>query len=230
MPPALEIQHGTAGYGTSPVLHKLDFQGDHGETIAITGANGAGKTTLFKVILGLIPMREGSMSIGGRRMEHKKDFKWAQKKIGFVPQGVQKGNLPITVFEYVMLGNWGKSFAYWKRPSIADKQKTTEWLEYVGLTELANQDCKDLSGGQQQRMNIARALIREPDILLLDEPSTHLDTFSRDLLYRLIDEYRQRAPQLLTLMITHQLEETEHLHDRICLMKDGTLTDVGGTA
>ncbi|MGE6663895.1 metal ABC transporter ATP-binding protein [Paenibacillus xylanexedens] len=200
MPPALEIQHGTAGYGTSPVLHKLDFQGDHGETIAITGANGAGKTTLFKVILGLIPMREGSMSIGGRRMEHKKDFKWAQKKIGFVPQGVQKGNLPITVFEY------------------------------VGLTELANQDCKDLSGGQQQRMNIARALIREPDILLLDEPSTHLDTFSRDLLYRLIDEYRQRAPQLLTLMITHQLEETEHLHDRICLMKDGTLTDVGGTA
>ncbi|WP_340398375.1 metal ABC transporter ATP-binding protein [Paenibacillus sp. FSL H8-0079] len=230
MPPALEIQHGTAGYGTSPVLHKLDFQGLCGEMIAITGANGAGKTTLFKVILGLIPMREGSMSIGGRPMEHKKDFKWAQKKIGFVPQGIQKGNLPITVFEYVMLGNWGKSFAYWNRPSIADKQKTAEWLEYVGLTELSNQDCNDLSGGQQQRMFIARALIREPDILLLDEPSSHLDTFSRELLYTIIGEYRQRAPQLLTLMITHQLEETKQLHDRICFMKNGMLTDVGSIA
>lgn len=229
MPPALEIKQGTAGYGRTPILHKLEFCGFQGEMVAITGANGAGKTTLFKVILGLIPMLEGTLSIAGRRMDHNKDFKWAQKKIGFVPQNTQKGNLPITVFEYVMLGNWGSSFSYWRRPTMEDKQRATTWIEHVGLANLANHDCKDLSGGQLQRMNIARALMREPEILLLDEPSSHLDTSSRKLLYTLIGEYRQRAPRLLTLMITHQLEETEYLHDRICLMKDGKLTDVAGT-
>lgn len=160
-------------------------------------------------------------------MNSKKDFDFNRTKIGFVPQGVLAGKLPITVLESVMLGNWGASFSYWRRPTSEDKEKATKWLEYVGLTNLASRDCRQLSGGQRQRMIIARALIREPDILLLDEPITHLDKSSQEILYSLIKTCRQRLPHLLILMNTHQLEEAIPLADRIYLMDKGQLIEVG---
>lgn len=206
----------------------MNFKAFKGELVAITGSNGVGKTTLFRVILGVLPLIEGSMKIGDRILESKHDIRLAQRKIGFVPQSIKEGNLPITVIEFVMLGNWGTSFSYWKRPSIVDKEKAATWLDYVGLCDLADKDCRQLSGGQRQRMNIARALIREPDILLLDEPNTHLDPKSRELLYSLIEQCRQRSPHLLTLMITHLLEETGNVVDRICLINDGQMTEVSG--
>ncbi|WP_171056308.1 metal ABC transporter ATP-binding protein [Paenibacillus sinopodophylli] len=224
---ALELQQVCAGYGENPVINQLNFKAARGEFIAIIGSNGAGKSTLFRMILGLLPLSAGKIIIQSHQMDSKKDFDFIRTKIGFVPQGVQGGNLPITVLESVMLGNWGASFSYWRRPTAEDKEKAAKWLEYVGLTNLASKDCRRLSGGQRQRMNIARALIREPDILLLDEPITHLDKHSQEILYSLLAACRQQIPHLLILMITHQLEEAAPLTDRIYLMEKGQLIEVG---
>ncbi|MGO4543141.1 metal ABC transporter ATP-binding protein, partial [Paenibacillus sp. 2TAB19] len=158
--PALELRDISAGYSKSPTLNQLSFKANQGEFVAITGANGAGKTTLFRTILGQIPLRQGNIMIGNRTIASKNDFRQAQKKIGFVPQGGQAGKLPISVLEALMLGNWGVTFSYCKRPTLKDRVKANEWLAYIGMSDLANQDCRQLSGGQRQRIHIARALIR----------------------------------------------------------------------
>ncbi|MGG4146861.1 ATP-binding cassette domain-containing protein, partial [Paenibacillus algorifonticola] len=85
---ALELQQVTAGYGMNPIINQLDFKAARGELVAISGSNGAGKSTLFRAILGLLPISAGSITIHSHKMEHKKDFHLARRKIGFVPQGV----------------------------------------------------------------------------------------------------------------------------------------------
>jgi ABC-type cobalamin/Fe3+-siderophores transport system ATPase subunit len=212
------------GYGKSIVLHNINLTVHLGEFLSIFGENGAGKTTLFKGILQLLPIQRGEITILGKDVTNGKDKTWLRSQIGYVPQKHNSGNFPICVFDAVLLGRWGTSFSYFKRPSKDDKRITDEILEVVGLTPLKYQDCRKLSGGQTQRLNIARALVRQPKILLLDEPTTHLDIDSQKLLDDTLTSIRQQY-NLSILMISHNQHHARRISDRVVYLEKGRIID-----
>ncbi|SES94890.1 metal ABC transporter ATP-binding protein [Anaerobranca gottschalkii] len=222
MEKAIELKGLTMGYGESIVLHNIDLTVYLGEFLTIFGENGAGKTTLFKGILQLLPVQRGKIYILGKDVTNGKDKTWLRSQIGYVPQKYNSGNFPICVFDAVLLGRWGTSFSYLKKPSKEDKRITEEILEIVGLTPLKYQDCRKLSGGQTQRLNIARALVRQPKILLLDEPTTHLDIDSQRLLDETLENIRQQY-NLSILMISHNQHHARRISDRIVYLEKGRL-------
>ncbi|MFZ5595822.1 MAG: metal ABC transporter ATP-binding protein [Bacillota bacterium] len=221
---ALSLSGVEAGYGKEPVLRGLSLSVNKGECLAVLGENGAGKTTLFRTILYLLPCPAGTIRVLGRTVKGPEDGAWVRSRVGYVPQSQGKGRLPISVFDAVMLGRWGKSFAYLRRPGARDREITSDMLEMVGLWDLRFSDCRALSGGQMQRVNIARALVREPAILLLDEPTTYLDAASRDVFTRLIKNVREKW-DLTVLMISHDGEYACQMADRIVYLHRGRIVE-----
>jgi len=217
---AIELKDVTMGYNDTPVLRDISMKINTGEFVTIFGENGAGKTTLFKGILQMLPLMKGSISILNKDVNKEKDKTWHRSKIGYVPQRHNQGNFPICVFDATLLGRWGTSFSYFKRPTKEDKQITKEMLEVVGLQEMMFKDCRKLSGGQTQRLNIARALVRMPKILLLDEPTTHLDAESQYKLDEIIKNIRSQY-ELSILMISHDHVHASSISDRVIYLKDG---------
>lgn len=213
-----------AGYGKERILRGLNLTVKKGEYVVIHGDNGAGKTTLFRTILALLPNVTGNIRILGRMIGNKADGVWVRSQIGYVPQSQGKGRLPISVFDAVMLGRWGKSFKYFKRPTAEDRELTMNVLEIIGLKDFSARDCRALSGGQYQRMNIARALVREPQILLLDEPTTYLDAAAREMLNQLIEEVRQKW-SLTVLMISHDKNRANLPANRVVHLRQGRIIE-----
>lgn len=221
---ALSLSGIGAGYGKERVLRNLSLSVKKGECLAILGENGAGKTTLFRAILYLLPNMTGTLRILDRTIKTREDGAWVRSQVGYVPQSQGKGMLPISVFDAVMLGRWGKSFAYLRRPAARDREITAAMLDVVGLQDLRFKDCRALSGGQIQRVHIARALVREPRILLLDEPTTYLDAASRDVLTHLLDQVRKKW-SLTILMISHDGEYACQLADRVVCLRQGLIEE-----
>ncbi len=219
---ALELTDLSMGYGNTTVLHNINLKIETGEFVSIFGENGAGKTTLFKGILQLLPIKKGSIAIFNKDVTKGRDKTWLRSQIGYVPQRHGQGNFPICVFDATLLGRWGTSFSYFKRPSKEDKQIAEEMLDIVGLKELKYHDCRKLSGGQTQRLNIARALVRKPKLLLLDEPTTHLDSDSQNKLDQLIEDIRNQY-DLSILMISHDHIHAKKISDRVVYLKQGKL-------
>ncbi len=193
---------------------------ERGEFLAILGENGAGKTTLFRAILRLLPDLEGTVRVLGRTIKTPEDGNWVRSQAGYVPQNRDGGRLPISVFDAVMLGRWGKSFAYLRRPTRHDREITSSILDIMGLQGMSFKDCRSLSGGQSQRVLIARALVREPSILLLDEPTTYLDNSSKQMLEQLIGQIRNKL-SLTVLMISHDAEYALRMADRVVRLQCG---------
>jgi len=154
-------------YGNNKVLQDINFTIEKNQIITIIGPNGGGKTTLLKLIAGLLTPEKGEILING------KPPKLNYGKIGYVPQHSHFDNkYPITVFEVVLSGLI-KSIGFYSK---ADKLKTEEMIKYVGLESVKNNSFNSLSGGQSQRMLIARALVADADILLMDEPTSNIDS------------------------------------------------------
>lgn len=217
---AIELKDVTIGYNHTPVLHDVSIKVKVGELVAIFGENGAGKTTLFKGILQMLPLMKGSITILNKDVTKRLDKTWHRSQIGYVPQKHSQGNFPICVFDAILLGRWGTSFSYFKRPTKEDRKITEEMLEVVGLKEIMYQDCRKLSGGQTQRLNIARALVRKPQILLLDEPTTHLDLGSQSKFDEIIKTIRNQY-DLSILMISHDHVHSKNISDRVIYLQDG---------
>ncbi len=218
----IDMCHVTGGYGPIPILKDLSFQVKQGESVAVVGENGAGKTTFFRALLQLLPIQHGSMTILGRPIRSDRDKRWTRSFIGYVPQSFEIGKLPISAEDAVLLGRWGTSFSFGRRPSRQDVELAEAMLARVGLADFRRTDCRLLSGGQKQRLNIARALVRKPKILLLDEPTTYLDDDSRHMLKALIDACRHQE-QTTVVTITHLREEALQMSDRIVILKNGYL-------
>ena len=225
----IELTNLTMGYGNTIILQDISLHVKTGEFLSILGENGAGKTTLFKGILQLLPLMKGSIKISNTDVTNGKDKTWLRSQIGYVPQKQNQGGFPISVFDAVLLGRWGSSFAYLKRPSIEDKKITQGILELVDLAYMGSLDCRKLSGGQTQRLNIARALVRQPKILLLDEPTTHLDIESQKNLDRTIESIRTQY-DLSILMISHDQDHARHISDRVVHLKNGQIHNDLGVA
>ncbi|MDR1955375.1 MAG: metal ABC transporter ATP-binding protein [Treponema sp.] len=192
-----------AGYGKKPVLKKCSLTVEAGSLTGFCGPNGAGKSTFLKLCLGMLRPQQGSITVMGAR-PGQAGFREILLRIGYVPQNTQGGTLPATVREAVAMGRYGKA-GLGRRLSPQDKLLVEAAMEAVGITTLAKQQVQKLSGGQTQRVAIARALAMEPEILMLDEPTSNLDWESRMELLRVIKS-QQEYQGLTTVLVSHSAD------------------------
>ncbi len=203
-------------YGAAPeVLSDVSFSVRAGAYVALAGPNGAGKTTLMKLVLGLLDgVCEGEIALFGESRDRFRDF----RRIGYLPQRVNVFNplFPATVAEVVGLGLLaGKGWP--RRMTGRDRDRVGETLVTFGIGDLADKPIGSLSGGQQQRVFLARAIVGDPDLLVLDEPSTALDPESRARFYGLLEDLR-RSRGTAIIMITHDIAHAgEHAESLLYL-------------
>lgn len=199
----IEVKNLSFRYGTAPVLEDLSFSLEKGAYVALAGPNGAGKTTLIKLLLGLETPASGTIRILDQDL--KKFSSW--EKIGYLPQRVNTFNplFPATVREVVELGLLAAK-RYPKKSSRADLKKISETLELLNIRDLENKPVADLSGGQQQRVFLARALVSNPEILILDEPSTALDPETREQFFAILKKLNTEQG-VTVIIITHDTSD-----------------------
>lgn len=192
-----------------------------GKLVALLGANGSGKSTLVRALLGLVPTSHGSIELFGTDLRVFTD--WA--RIGYVPQRVTASSgVPATVAEVVGSGRLTRGS--WFRPaSGADRAAVERALAIVGLTDRARDSVGRLSGGQQQRVLIARALSREPELLLLDEPIAGVDRASQDALVQALRDLAARGATVLVVL--HELGLLAPLIDRVVVLRGGGVVHDG---
>ena len=198
----------TLGYGRRPVLTGLGFEIPEGDFLGLVGPNGAGKTTILRAILGsLAPMCGSITRADGLRF-------------GYVPQRDQVDyNFPLKVVDVVLMGRYDR-VGLARRPGKLDHDRARAALEHVGIASLANEPLSALSGGQRQRCLIARALVGEPNLLILDEPTNGMDLVSTTQILALVRELHERDG-LTVLMVSHALNEVANYVRRIALVLEG---------
>jgi zinc transport system ATP-binding protein len=197
------------------VLEDVDFSMASGEFVALLGGNGAGKTTLVKALLGLIPLRSGSLEVFATPIERFRE----RYRIGYVPQRMTAAaGVPATVWEVVSSGRASR-MRLMARSGNKDREAVRRALDAVRLTGNERQSVATLSGGQQQRTLIARALAAEPDVLVLDEPASGVDIESQEALAAGLGELREQGRSIL--LVTHGLGAMEPLVDRTVVLDSG---------
>lgn len=190
--PILRADNLTVTFGSTTVLDRMSFVVQHGDVIAVIGPNGAGKSTLFQVIAGLLEPSSGILHVYGSDPR-------GHICIGYVPQRTQVDwQFPVNVRDVVMMGRAGR-LGLLRFPGKKDHEIVQSALETVGMQQLADRRINQLSGGQQQRVFIARALVQEAELILLDEPLNGLDLQSQEGLFRLIENLALRN---VTMMIS----------------------------
>lgn len=196
----IDIQDISFRYEKENVLENISFSLEEGSFLALVGPNGSGKSTLLKLILGILPIQKGKMKLFGKDITSFKEW----EKIGFVSQKANSFNtgFPATVFEVVASG-LTKKRGLFKWLSKEDKQKVKEAIEAVSLTPFIHQNIGQLSGGQQQRVFIARALVSEPKLLILDEPTVGVDVVNVHAFYEMLDELNKKR-NITLLLVTHE--------------------------
>ncbi len=199
-----------AGYFGRDVLDQVTFSVSAGDFVGIIGPNGSGKTTLLNVIAGLHPAQCGSVAVFGAPPppDH--------RRIGYVPQ-IESVNwaFPVSVFDVVLMGRYGK-LGLFRRPGEDDRRRTMSALEEVGMADRAASQIGQLSGGQQQRVFVARALVQDPDLMLLDEPIAGVDATSQHAIFTLLEERQKRGMTILAT--THDLSCVTTWFDKVlCL-------------
>ncbi|MEK6526086.1 MAG: metal ABC transporter ATP-binding protein [Nitrospirota bacterium] len=212
----IRFSHATFGFHDVIALKDISLEISEGEFVGVIGPNGSGKTTLCRAVLGLMRPFEGSLQIFDCACEKLRCHHRA--RIGYLPQkGTLDRNFPITVLETVMMGRYG-ALGLFRRPAKRDREIALEALLNVGMQDHQGTALGDLSGGQQQRVLIARALAQQPQVLLLDEPTTGIDITTQysvlDLIQRL-----HRDLGLTVLLITHDINMIRSLVDRLVLLK-----------
>jgi ABC-type Mn2+/Zn2+ transport system ATPase subunit len=197
----LEVNGLAAGYNGTPALRDVTFAAERGTRIGVLGPNGGGKTTLFRVLLQELRASRGTVALDGR--------------CGTVPQ-TERSRLdyPVSALD-VALMDVLPSLEWWRRPGRDERRAALEALETVGLSDVAHKTFGELSGGQRQRVLIARALVQEADLLLLDEPFAGLDDRSSDRLMELIDDLAREGRGVM--VATHDMEQTRAWDRVLCL-------------
>lgn len=189
-------------YGDGWVFHNLDLDIPQGDFVAVIGANGAGKSTMMKMLAHALEPTAGEIYYFGRPIAEFSEW----QKIGYVPQNPAKlqREFPISVEEVVALGLLS-SGSLLRRFGQQERKAVDEALAAFNLTALRKRKIGELSGGQQQRVFLARAMVKRPEILLLDEPATGIDTASKAELYAMLKRIN-REQGVTIVMISHDLE------------------------
>lgn len=210
----LEIKNLDFYYNRDKILNKINFQAKKGEFISLLGANGSGKTTFLKCIQGLLTPKEGKILIDGENIIQlsKKEI---ARKISVVPQE-NKNIFAYEVLDMVVMGiNPWLSFT--EHPSQADYQKAEKILEHLGVEELKSKNYNQISGGERQLVLIARALMQKTDILLLDEPNSHLDFKNVHLMMEIMRDLSYKNKTIITAL--HDPNLAYNYSDKVIILK-----------
>lgn len=216
MEKAIEIKNLSKIYKDVRAVDGLSLTVKKGELFGLLGVNGAGKTTLVKMLSCLVLPTSGDAFVLGSSIITETDK--VKQKIGISPQETAVAK-KLTVEENLDLMAGAHGFDKEKRA-----KKTEEMIAEFGLESVRKKAAEKLSGGWQRKLSIAMALVSEPDVLFLDEPTLGLDVFARRELWKVIEELKDKVTIVLT---THYMEEAENLSDRICVMKNGKIIDIG---
>lgn len=210
-------------YGSLPVLRDVDLEVTEGETVCLTGPNGCGKSTLLKVLIGELRHDAGHVEVLGQRVDRRRGL----HHVGYVPQTntIASITFPITSLELAVQG-LAREFGWVKIPRRSHHTRARETFERLGLEDFTDVPFRELSGGLQQRVMIARALLIEPRLVVLDEPTSGVDTQSRTGLLSMLDRLRADT-EMTILIVTHDLPlVAENMHvDAVYRMHEGSLRD-----
>lgn len=213
--PALAARSVSAGYaGTSgPALREVSLRVPAGAGVALVGPNGSGKSTLLKAVAGLLPVASGEIRVYGNPVGA------CHHRVAYLPQrGEIDWRFPISVRRLVMTGRY-VHLGWLKRPGRKDREVVSEIMEDLGLSPLAERQIGQLSGGQQQRALLARALVQDGDLLLLDEPLNAVDANTRETISKVLSELQQRGKTLV--VATHDLASLASEFDGALYLREG---------
>lgn len=222
MDPVVSFDNVSFFYGGLPVLHGVSMAVERGDFAAILGANGAGKSTLLKLILGELHPKEGSVRLLGQDVARFHDW----PRIGYVPQyGVTMAEgFPATAQELVRSSLYSQIRRFFPAGRV-QREKAKRALETVGMGDQAGQLIGTLSGGQLQRVMVARVLVTEPELMLLDEPTAGVDARSAAALYELLDRLR-RERGITIAMVTHDTAQASAYANRVFCLEEGSLLEL----
>ena len=202
---AVEIEHLTIKYPDIKALDDVSFSVEQGDFLGIIGPNGAGKSTLFSAMLGLITKYEGTIKFFGEDIRKSKNY---LKDIGYVPQKpIFEKNFPATVFDVVKMGLRRES----------DEKNIDSILQNLWIHELGKRRIGELSGGQLQRVFIAKALVNNPKLLILDEPVTGVDKQNIDLFYSILQDLNSRQ-NITIIWSSHDLDAVNQLANKVACL------------
>lgn len=207
---SLTISDLHVSYGPLVALTGVSATVHPGDVVGVIGPNGSGKSTFLKAIAGIVPARQGTVSLGGTRLRRK------HSHIAYVPQSDDVNwDFPLSAHDVVLMGSY-RSIGWLRRPGAEDHARADAALARVGLAEMGDRHISQFSGGQQQRIFLARAIVQRPEIVLLDEPMTGIDARNRGVLHEMIQEFS--AGGAIVLMATHDLDEVrQHTSKILCL-------------
>ena len=207
---AIEVRDLTVAYRDRPVLWDVDLFVPAGVLMAIVGPNGAGKTTLIKSVLSLIEPAAGEVLVRGQPYEKQR------KSVAYVPQrGSVDWDFPTNVLDVVMMGLYGR-LGWLRRPGKTERDSALAALRKVGMEEFADRQISQLSGGQQQRVFLARALVQDASIYLMDEPFQGVDATTERAIVTLLQELRQSGSTVV--VVHHDLQTVPEYFDWVLLL------------
>ncbi len=200
-----------AGYEDRTALEGINLELPMGKILAVVGPNGGGKTTLLKVLLGLVTPSRGTVEVLGKTPAE------ARREIGYLPQvKTQRRDFPVTALDVVIMGLFPK-MGLLRWPGQRDRERARRLLEQLELGDLADRPFGELSGGQQQRVGIARALVAEPKLLLLDEPATGVDVVGQEAFYHFLESLRDERG-ISVIMVSHDIGGVTATADRVACL------------
>ena len=210
----------TKRFGSFVAVDAIDVQVERGESFGFLGPNGAGKSSTMRMIAAVSPVTAGELHVFG--LDPQRDGPAIRARLGVVPQE-DSLDLELTVRDNLII--YGRYFDL-PRPLLRERARSL--LEFVQLTDRADDRVEPLSGGMKRRLTIARALVNEPEVLLLDEPTTGLDPQARHVVWERLYELKQRGVTLV--LTTHYMDEAEQLCDRLVVMDGGRIVAEGSPA
>jgi lipooligosaccharide transport system ATP-binding protein len=215
--PLVHARSLTKRFGTFTAVDAIDFDVERGEAFGFLGPNGAGKTSTMRMIGCVSPVTEGTLSVLG--MDPARDGPRIRARIGVVPQTDILDDELSTLENLIVYGR------YFDLPRDEAKRRAVDLLEFAQLSDRAATRVQTLSGGMKRRLTIARSLVNEPELLLLDEPTTGLDPQARHLLWDRLYALKRRGATLV--LTTHYMDEAEQLCDRLVIMDGGRIAARG---
>lgn len=208
--PAIEVHNLTVAYHQRPVLWSIDLQVATGSMCAVIGPNGAGKSTLLKAILDLVPIVHGAVRIFGLSLAE------TRRRVAYMPQRESVDwDFPITVAQVVMMGRYGK-LRWLRRPSRSDRLLLDECLQQVGLEDFGSRQIGQLSGGQQQRVFLARALMQEAELYIMDEPFSGVDAATEVTILKILQALQRTGRTIVA--VHHDLQTVPRYFSHVVML------------
>ena len=215
----IEMKNISAGYGAKKVLHNIELAVSKGSFTGIIGRNGAGKSTLLKVLCGLLKPSQGNININGKEIASfsRNEF---SKTVAFMPQNINI-SFPFTVEEFVLFGRYPYMNIF-KIAADKDIQIVNETLAIAGISDFAKRNINELSGGERQRVLIAQTIAQGTDIIVFDEPTSHLDIGSQSDILELLRSLNEKHSKTIIATL-HDLNAAGEFCSEIALMQDGLI-------